>query len=132
QAHLATYTYLLGGLRFNKELMRQLLREEVMRESVTYQALVAESEQRGLLRGIQEGIQQGLTQGIQQGLTQGIQQEAAHLTLRQLRQKVGSLPDALEAQIRSLPVERLEALGLALLEFETLADLTSWLEGATP
>ncbi|MEN9224311.1 MAG: DUF4351 domain-containing protein, partial [Thermostichus sp. DRC_bins_24] len=103
------YTYLLGGLRFNKELMRQLLREDVMRESVTYQALVAESEQRGL--------------------TQGIQQEAAHLTLRQLRQKVGSLPVELETQIRSLPVERLEELGLALLEFETLADLTSWLEG---
>ncbi|MEN9225148.1 MAG: DUF4351 domain-containing protein [Thermostichus sp. DRC_bins_24] len=104
--------------------MRQLLREDVMRESVTYQALVAESEQRGLIRGIQEGIQQGLTQGIQQG--------EAELTLRQLKQKVGSLPDALEAQIRSLPVERLEALGLALLEFETLADLTTWLEGVTP
>ncbi|MEN9222512.1 MAG: DUF4351 domain-containing protein [Thermostichus sp. BF3_bins_97] len=65
-------------------------------------------------------------------MQQGVQQGEAELTLRQLRQKVGSLPDALEAQIRSLPVERLEALGLALLEFQTLADLTSWLEGVTP
>ncbi|MEN9261868.1 MAG: DUF4351 domain-containing protein, partial [Thermostichus sp. HHBFW_bins_43] len=78
----------------------------------------------GLLRGIQEGIQQGLTQGIQQG--------EAELTLRQLRQKVGSLPVELETQIRSLPVDRLEELGLALLEFQSLADLTSWLEGVTP
>ncbi|WP_235276779.1 DUF4351 domain-containing protein [Synechococcus sp. Nb3U1] len=37
----------------------------------------------------------------------------------------------MEAQIRSLPVERLEGLGEALLEFETLADLTTWLEGLT-
>ncbi|MFQ3614007.1 MAG: DUF4351 domain-containing protein [Cyanobacteriota bacterium] len=112
RANLAAYTYLLGGLRFNKELMQQLLREEVMRESVTYQALVEESERRGL--------------------TQGIQQEAAHLTVRQLRQKLGSLPSELEAQILSLPVERLEELGLALLEFKSLADLTSWLNSFNP
>ncbi|MCJ2542151.1 hypothetical protein JX360_04400 [Synechococcus bigranulatus str. 'Rupite'] len=40
RTNLATYTYLLGGLRFNKEVLRQLLREDVMRESVTDQALV--------------------------------------------------------------------------------------------
>ncbi|MEN9225986.1 MAG: DUF4351 domain-containing protein, partial [Thermostichus sp. DRC_bins_24] len=68
----------------------------------------------------------------QRGLTQGIQQGEAELTLRQLRQKVGSLPVELETQIRSLPVDRLEELGLALLEFQSLADLTSWLEGVTP
>ncbi len=50
-------------------------------------------------------------------------------TLRQLRQKVGSLPEEVEAEIRSLPVERLEELGLALLEFESLAELTTWLDG---
>ncbi|MFQ3614555.1 MAG: DUF4351 domain-containing protein [Cyanobacteriota bacterium] len=33
----------------------------------------------------------------------------------------------LESQIRTLPVERLEELSEALLEFETLADLTTWL-----
>ncbi len=78
---------------------------------------------------LEQGIQQGLTQGIQQGLTQGIQQEAVKFTLRQLRQKVGSLPEEVESQIRALPVERLEELGLALLEFESLAELTTWLDG---
>ncbi|MCJ2544612.1 DUF4351 domain-containing protein [Thermostichus vulcanus] len=124
RANLAAYTYLLGGLRFEKELLQQLLREEVMRESVTYQALVEESERRG--------IQQGLTQGIQQGLTQGIQQGEAELTLRLLRRKLGSLPEELETQIRSLPVEHLEELSEALLEFETLADLTTWLNSFNP
>ncbi|MFQ3613876.1 MAG: DUF4351 domain-containing protein [Cyanobacteriota bacterium] len=60
-------------------------------------------------------------------MTKGIQQEAAHLTVRQLKQKVGSLPSDLESQIRSLPVERLEELGLALLGFESLTDLTTCL-----
>ncbi len=92
-----------------KDLLQQLLPEDVMRESVTYQALVEESER--------------------QGLTQGIQQEAVKFTLRQLRQKMGSLPEEVESQIRALPVERLEELGLALLEFESLADLTTWLDG---
>jgi len=32
-----------------------------------------------------------------------------------------------EETIRSLPVERLEDLGLALLDFDTLTDLDNWL-----
>jgi len=78
---------------------------------------------------LEQGIQQGLTQGIQQGLMQGIQQEAVKFTLRQLQSKMGSLPEEVEAQIRSLSVERLEELGLALLEFQSLIDLTTWLDG---
>jgi hypothetical protein len=41
---------------------------------------------------------------------------------------MGSLPEEVEAQIRSLSVERLEELGLALLEFQSLIDLTTWLD----
>ncbi|MFQ3613863.1 MAG: DUF4351 domain-containing protein [Cyanobacteriota bacterium] len=63
---------------------------------------------------------------------QGIQQGEAELTLRLLRRKLGSLPEELESQIRSLPVERLEELSEALLEFETLADLTTWLNSFNP
>ena len=54
---------MLGGLRYSKEILSQLLREEIMRESVTYQDLLA----KGVKQGIQQGIQQGVKQGIQQG-----------------------------------------------------------------
>ncbi|MFQ3583878.1 MAG: DUF4351 domain-containing protein [Cyanobacteriota bacterium] len=112
RANLATYTYLLGGLRFNKEVLRQLLREDVMRESVTYQALVEESKQLGLAEGLSQGIQQG----------------ESELVIRQLRRKLGEIPLELQIQIRSLSVEQLEALAEALLDFGSLEALIDWLE----
>ncbi|AFZ26956.1 hypothetical protein Cylst_4904 [Cylindrospermum stagnale PCC 7417] len=49
--------------------------------------------------------------------------------LRLLSRRVGAIPDALLSQIQALSVERLEALGDALLDFSTLADLEGWLRG---
>ncbi|WP_375539819.1 DUF4351 domain-containing protein [Cylindrospermum sp. FACHB-282] len=49
--------------------------------------------------------------------------------LRQLSRRLGNIPDALLSQIQALSVERLEALGDALLDFSTLADLEGWLQG---
>ncbi|MEN9222431.1 MAG: DUF4351 domain-containing protein [Thermostichus sp. BF3_bins_97] len=72
--------------------------------------------------------QEVIQEGIQQGLNQGIQQEASNLTLRQLKRKVGEVPIALQSQIRALPVEQLEELGEALLDFGSLRDLMAWLE----
>ncbi|MEN9232034.1 MAG: DUF4351 domain-containing protein [Thermostichus sp. DG02_5_bins_236] len=104
----------------DKEVLRQLLREDVMRESVTYQALVEESKQLGLTQGLSQGIQQGLSQGIQQG--------EAELVIRLLRRKLGEIPLELQVQIRSLSVEQLEALAEALLDFGSLEALIDWLE----
>ncbi|TRV31676.1 MAG: DUF4351 domain-containing protein, partial [Microcystis flos-aquae Mf_QC_C_20070823_S20D] len=49
------------------------------------------------------------------------------LVLRQLQRRFGEIPQNLEETIRNLPVERLEDLGLALLDFNTLTDLDNWL-----
>ncbi|MFN9732504.1 MAG: DUF4351 domain-containing protein, partial [Microcystis sp.] len=49
------------------------------------------------------------------------------LVLRQLQRRFGEIPQNLEETIRKLPVERLEDLGLALLDFDTLTDLDNWL-----
>ena len=51
------------------------------------------------------------------------------VVLRQLNRLVGAIPDALLSQIQGLSVEQLEALGDALLDFSTLADLEGWLQG---
>ncbi|MEH2178753.1 DUF2887 domain-containing protein [Nostoc sp.] len=51
------------------------------------------------------------------------------IILRQLNRRVGNIPDALLSQIQQLSVEQLEALGDALLDFSTLADLSGWLQG---
>jgi hypothetical protein len=51
------------------------------------------------------------------------------IVLRLLNRRVGNIPDALLSQIQGLSVEQLEALGDAVLDFSTLADLSSWLQG---
>ncbi|MDZ8051806.1 MAG: DUF2887 domain-containing protein [Aulosira sp. ZfuVER01] len=51
------------------------------------------------------------------------------IILRLLNRRVGNIPDTLLSQIQELSVEQLEALGDALLDFSTLADLEGWLQG---
>ena len=70
------------GLRFNPEFIDKLFsREEVMRESTTYQAVMAAEREKGL------------TQGLTQGLTPGQSLEARRLLLRMGQTRWG-IPDA--------------------------------------
>jgi hypothetical protein len=66
-------------------------------------------------------------QDREQAVQEGVQQEALKLVIRQLQRRFGEIPQNLEEIIRKLPVERLEDLGLALLDFNTLTDLDNWL-----
>ena len=49
------------------------------------------------------------------------------VTLRLLARRCGPLSEATIACIQALPLERLEALADALLDFRGAADLTAWL-----
>ena len=82
-----------------------------------------------LAEGRQEGRQEGEAKGRQEGLQEGEAREAAKMTLRQLNRRCGPLSEATTAQIQALPVEKLEALADALLDFQGPADLASWLAG---
>ena len=55
------------------------------------------------------------------------QREAA-LILRMLRRRLGPLAPTQEVRIQTLPLTELENLGEALLDFQTAADLTAWLQ----
>jgi len=50
------------------------------------------------------------------------------LVLRQLRKRFGVLNAQVESRIVELPIEKLERLGEALLDFTTVAELTDWLD----
>ena len=50
------------------------------------------------------------------------------LLIRQLTRKIGSMPANTIDRINHLPIEQLESLGEALLDFGAIDDLTSWLE----
>lgn len=51
----------------------------------------------------------------------------AKVTLRQLNRRCGPLSESTSNRIKALPLERLEALSEALLDFTSPADLTAWL-----
>ena len=74
-----------------------------------------------------EGRQEGHQEGLQEGLQEGEAREAAKMTLRQLTRRCGPLSETTTAQIRALPLEQLEALADALLDFQGPADLVVWL-----
>jgi predicted transposase/invertase (TIGR01784 family) len=66
-------------------------------------------------------------EGIQEGEGRGEQREKS-LILRQLNRQVGELPQDIRQQVEALPLEQLENLGVALLDFSSMADLQAWLE----
>ena len=65
--------------------------------------------------------------GEARGVALGQAQGEAKVTLRQLSRRCGPLSAEQESLIRSLPLQRLEALAEALLDFEGMADLDAWL-----
>ncbi|MCS5699644.1 DUF4351 domain-containing protein, partial [Cyanobium sp. FGCU-52] len=72
-------------------------------------------------------MEEGRQLGLEQGLEEGRQSEAAALLVRQLERRCGPLSHAQRARIRSLPLDRLEQLGDAVLDFRGQADLIAWL-----
>ncbi|CBN56128.1 MULTISPECIES: DUF4351 domain-containing protein [Kamptonema] len=106
--NISACVFVLAGLRFEKKLIRQLFREDIMRESVTYQDI------------LQQGVQQGVQQGMQRG-------EVAILQ-RQISRRFGELEPQLSEQIQRLAIPQLENLGEALLDFSNVADLAAWLQ----
>jgi hypothetical protein len=71
--------------------------------------------------------QRGLEQGLEQGLERGQKQEASRLVLRLLTHRFGTVPETVEAEIKTLSVERLEDLGESLLDFTQFDDVVEWL-----
>lgn len=108
QREISAYTEILAGLKFDKDLIRRYLREELMRESVIYQEIQQEA--------------------LQRGVEQGQQQEATSLVLRQLTRRLSQVAPEVRAQIQQLPVAQLEELGEALLDFSSTQELTDWLQ----
>ena len=72
-----------------------------------------------------------LEEGEARGEARGRAAEAASVTLRQLNRRCGPLTDATTARIQALPLEQLEALAEALLDFTGPADLAAWLADHT-
>jgi predicted transposase YdaD len=88
-------------------------------QSVAYREIFGRGEARGVALGEARGVALGQVQG------------EAKVTLRLLSRRCGPLSGEQESVIRSLPLERLEGLAEALLDFEGMADLNAWLSANT-
>jgi predicted transposase/invertase (TIGR01784 family) len=76
----------------------------------------------------QEAMQQGREQGREEERQLALQREQS-LILRQLTRKLGELDESIRARVSALSFEQLELLGVAFLDFTTMADLDAWLLG---
>ncbi|WP_373536024.1 Rpn family recombination-promoting nuclease/putative transposase [Microcoleus sp.] len=112
QADLLACTQVLAGLRFEKDLIRQLFRKETMRGSVIYQEIRED--------------------GLEEGLKEGRKNEALLFLGRLLTRRIGEIASETTEQIQTLSVEELEDLGEALLDFSEASDLTNWLNEHQP
>jgi len=73
---LAAILYMLSGLIFPIEILKQIVRRKLMSESVTYQEILKEGEELGLRKGeelgLRKGEELGLRKGEELGLRKGI------------------------------------------------------------
>ncbi|NEQ69907.1 MAG: Rpn family recombination-promoting nuclease/putative transposase [Symploca sp. SIO2D2] len=120
-------------LPFSKAILLELLETTMVykfpllsRQEIAEMLGLAESIKE--TRVYQEGLEIGLEQGLEQGQDQGRELEGQTLVLKLLSRKVGKLSSKLESQIKALPLEKLEELAEALLDFSTLDDLSTWLQ----
>lgn len=90
----------LASLKFDKQLIQQYLREDLMQEAPMYQEI------------IQRGVKSGKLE----------------LVIRLLKRRVGDISPKLEFQVQELPMEKLDTLSEALLDFSQPSDFVNWMD----
>ncbi|NET62816.1 MAG: DUF4351 domain-containing protein [Symploca sp. SIO2E6] len=106
---------------------------ELLETTMVYKFPLLSRQEIAEMLGLAESIKE--TRVYQEGLETGLEQLLGReqtLVLKLLSRKVGQLPPKLESQIQALPLEELEELAEALLDFSTLDDLSAWLHKNNP
>ena len=101
---VSSYVQLMAGLKYDKEIVRRLFSEGIMRESVIYQEIFQAGEAQGKARG------------------------ACRMAIRILSRQLGNLSPSLVSQLNDLSLKQIEALRDVMVNFISLEDLTQWLK----
>lgn len=86
QSNIAASAFILAGLVLNKDTIQQLLRRELMEESVTYQALMNEGRAEGLALGIEEGVRRVAINLLREGVAEEVIIKVTGLSAEQIQQ----------------------------------------------
>lgn len=119
-AALWSAAYLLSGLRLGATEASQLFQGvRQMKESTTYQAILAE----GAEQGRREGAEQGRREGAAQGAQIGRHDEALRLLLLLAARRFGAPPEDTLRRLEQAEVEALEAIAERLLTAQSWSEL---------
>jgi predicted transposase YdaD len=116
RADLTAAAFMLGGLRFDEKLLRNLFKEEVMVQSSTYRWVVETSEKRGEQRGVQLGENIGRLQMLKEALSH----------------RFGMLSEVTQTALDKLDTLGQIQLSHSLYDFKSADDLAAWLEQHQP
>ncbi len=106
--------------------------EAVDRRSIFLQdekGRLAYAKEEGRLEGKEEGLKEGKAEGLKEGLKEGQIQQALSLAIRLVRKRFGEIPEAIISKVEGLPLDALESLTEEILDFQSLEDLSNWLDG---
>jgi predicted transposase YdaD len=102
RSNLTAGAAIFAGLKLDQQLINQVFRRDLMQGSVIYDQIFQEGEARGEIRWKRE------------------------LLIKLLTRRVGVLSAEIVGRVEGLSLERVEDLGVALLDFASIDDLLSW------
>ncbi|MEH2278674.1 MAG: Rpn family recombination-promoting nuclease/putative transposase [Nostoc sp.] len=130
--NVTSETEAVEGARFLLEQARQQSEQaiiDLVTTIIVYKFSTLSREEIQAMLGLNLEEPRAILEAKEEGREQGKVEGERKVVLRLLNRRVGNIPDPFLSQIQELSVEQLEALGDALLDFSTLADLSGWLQG---
>ena len=85
------------------------------------------AQREGIMQITTSWEEKGLTQGLAQGRQEGRQEGQRSLVLLLLEQRIGRLSNEVRDRVSGLSLEQLTGLAIALLNFNSITDLATWL-----
>lgn len=117
RADVLTAVAVLGSLKYPKDLIKQLIRSEAMKESPIYQEILQEGRKKGRIEGRTEGRTQGRIEGVR------------ILIGRSLQRRFATVPAQVKARLaRIRSFERLEELAEHAVKCRNLATFSKLLD----
>jgi len=105
---------------------RDVAEEDTLKIEAELGKVLSPEEREEVMSSVNPWVRRGRTEGR----LEGRRIEALELILRQLRRRFGLSVASSEEAVRALPLEQLESLGEALLDFRSPDDLSTWLSAA--
>jgi predicted transposase/invertase (TIGR01784 family) len=106
--------------KLSRQEVEAMFTHSDLKKTRVYQDAMLEGEQRGLQIGKQEGLQIGEQRGLIKG--------QSAMLLRQLTRKFGKISPTVKSKISKLSIAQLEDLAEAIFDFQTSADLSTWIK----